>query len=82
MTLLFVCTVCCFFCPNSGRGAAGDFGADVQSKPTIIGAAALTPEREETRLEEAIRCCFLLVILVQCLGFANSSSYLHMETFK
>uniref|UniRef100_A0A8C1F0U8 Piwi-like protein 2 n=1 Tax=Cyprinus carpio carpio TaxID=630221 RepID=A0A8C1F0U8_CYPCA len=30
-----------------GRGAAGDLGADVQSKPTIIGAAALTPEREE-----------------------------------
>uniref|UniRef100_A0A672JY51 Piwi-like protein 2 n=1 Tax=Sinocyclocheilus grahami TaxID=75366 RepID=A0A672JY51_SINGR len=37
-----------------GRGAAGDFGADVQPKPTIIGAAALTPEREEARLEESI----------------------------
>nr|AFP96783.1 piwi-like 2 [tetraploid red crucian carp x Cyprinus carpio] len=37
-----------------GRGAAGDLGAGVQSKPTIIGAAALTPERAEARLEEAI----------------------------
>ncbi len=72
-----------FFCPNSGRGAAGDLGADVQSKPTIIGAAALTSEREETRLEEAIGYCFLLVVLVQFLGFANSLHlFLHMETFK
>lgn len=74
-----MCLYCMlFFCPNSGRGAAGDLGADVQSKPTIIGAAALTSEREE-----AIRCCFLLVVLVQFLGFANSLHLvLHMETFK
>ncbi|XP_016359951.1 piwi-like protein 2 isoform X2 [Sinocyclocheilus anshuiensis] len=37
-----------------GRGAASDLGADVQPKPTITGAAALTPEREEARLEESI----------------------------
>ncbi|RXN37466.1 piwi 2 [Labeo rohita] len=37
-----------------GRGAAGDMGADVQPKPAIVGAAALTPQREETRLEESL----------------------------
>ncbi|CAM4545268.1 unnamed protein product [Leuciscus chuanchicus] len=37
-----------------GRGAAGDFGADVQPKPSIIGAAALTPERGDACLEESI----------------------------
>ncbi|XP_051547621.1 piwi-like protein 2 [Myxocyprinus asiaticus] len=37
-----------------GRGAVGDFGADVQSKMTTVGAATLIPEREQAHLEESI----------------------------
>lgn len=51
MDRLYVCFEYLF----SGRGAAGDMGADFQPKPTIIAAAALTPEREEARSEESIR---------------------------